>query len=111
MEAYNSDSLDLIKLISQKDLGTLMSSKSLEKITSKVYVSMQKEVEQIVANDEEEDMKKQTLAEVQETAGFEEPKQRSALGGFFNLLFFLSTLDANSATKEPAGALLESIEK
>ena len=41
-----------------------MSSKSLEKITSKVYVSMQKEVEQIVANDEEEDMKKQTLAEV-----------------------------------------------
>ena len=56
-------------------------------------------------------MIKQTLAELQETAGFEEPLQRSALGGFFNLLFFLSILDAKAATKEPQGALLESIEK
>ena len=56
-------------------------------------------------------MKKQSLSEVQETAGFEEPKQRSALGGFFNILFFLSILDSKAETKEPQGALLESIEK
>ena len=77
----------------------------------KIYLSMQTQVMQIVANDEEEDMIKQTLAEVQETAGFEEPLQRQALGGLFNLLFFLSILDVQAATKEPQGALLESIEK
>ena len=56
-------------------------------------------------------MKKQTLAELQETAGFEEAKQREALGGFFNFLFFLSILDSKADAKEPAGALLESIQK
>ena len=59
MESYNKDNLDLMKLSASKDLGALISSKSLEKIMAKVYLNMQAEVEQIVANDEEEDMKKQ----------------------------------------------------
>ena len=58
MESYNKDSLDCAKLSASKDLGALISNKNLEKILIKVYASMQVEVEQIVANDEEEDMKK-----------------------------------------------------
>ena len=64
MESYNRDNLDLAKLCASKDLGTLISSKSLEKMINKVYSGMQVEVEQIVANDEEEEMKKQSLGEV-----------------------------------------------
>ena len=40
----------------------------------KIYLSLQEQSQQIVANDEEEEMIKQSLAELQETAGFEEPK-------------------------------------
>ena len=109
MDSYNKDNLNLVKLAESKDLGALISSKSLEKIVTKVYLSMQSQVEQIVANDEEEDMKKQSLAEVQETAGFEEPQGRAALGGLFNMVFFLSTLDSKAGVKEPQGTLGEAI--
>lgn len=58
MDSYNSDNLDLVKLAAGKDLGPLISNKNLEKIITKVYLNMQVQVESIVANDEEEDMKK-----------------------------------------------------
>ena len=58
MDSYNQDNLDLIKLAASKDLGTLISNKNLEKIITKVYLNMQVQVDSIVANDEEEDMKK-----------------------------------------------------
>jgi superoxide dismutase len=58
MDSYNSDNLDLVKLAAGKDLGTLISNKNLEKIITKIYLNMQVQVESIVANDEEEDMKK-----------------------------------------------------
>ena len=56
-------------------------------------------------------MKKQSLAEVQETAGFEEPQPRAALGGLFNMIFFISILDSTAGTKEPVGGLAEAISK
>ena len=46
-------------------------------------------------------MKKQSLAEVQETAGFEEPLGRASLGGMFNMMLFLSTMDSTAGVKEP----------
>ena len=57
-------------------------------------------------------MKGQSLAEAQETAGFNEPQERMCLGGLFNHLFFFSTLGTGQhAVKEPAGKLKESIDK
>ena len=41
MDSYNSDNLDLVKLAAGKNLGALISNKSLEKIITKVYLSMQ----------------------------------------------------------------------
>lgn len=58
MDSYNQDNLDLVKMAAGKNLGALISSKNLEKIITKVYLSMQAQVASIVANDEEEDMKK-----------------------------------------------------
>ena len=58
MDSYNKDNLNLVKLAESKDLGALVSANNLEKMITKVYLGMQEQVEQIVANDEEEDMKK-----------------------------------------------------
>lgn len=58
MDSYNQDNLDLVKMAAGKNLGALISSKNLEKIITKVYLNMQAQVASIVANDEEEDMKK-----------------------------------------------------
>ena len=45
MEQYSADQLNLAKLVETKNLGSLISSKNLEKITVKIYTKMQAEVE------------------------------------------------------------------
>ena len=55
-------------------------------------------------------MQKSTLVEAQESAGFFEPDQRLAMGGFFNFILFFSNIGA-AATSEPQGALKEAIDK
>ena len=61
-------------------------------------------------NEEDDDMKNGTLAESQETAGFNEGNDRIALGGAFNLLFFFSILGKGDQN-EPTGDLSEAINK
>ena len=56
-------------------------------------------------------MKKQTLSQVQESAGFYEPNERINLGGLFNGLFFFSILDSSATVHQPQGKLKESIDK
>jgi len=57
-------------------------------------------------------MMKETLVETQETAGFNEPPQRLAIGGHFNHLFMYSILATGAdAGGQPEGKLLEAIEK
>ena len=55
-------------------------------------------------------MKKGSLVDAQETAGFFEPNERIVIGSYFNHLFFFSTLNSPSGA-EPSGKLKEALEK
>ena len=78
------------------------------KLHLKVHASYIKEVSDMVGNDE--DLAKEDLTAAQETAGFEEPPQRLALGGHFNHMLLWSVLRSDSEPEtEPTGALLEQI--
>ena len=75
-----------------------------------VHAAYVKEVTTMVSNDE--DLAKETLTSAQETAGFEEPPQRLALGGHFNHMLLWSVLRSETeAESEPTGALMEQISK
>jgi hypothetical protein len=62
---------------------------SLQLQYDKIHVPYMKEVELMMSLDEE--MAKETIIEAQETAGFNEPPQRLAIGGHFNFLLEWST--------------------
>ena len=55
-------------------------------------------------------MKKETLIEAQQTAGFFEANERVCLGGYFNNLLFFKNLKGG-ANSEPSGKLAEAINK
>ena len=60
---------------------------------------------------EDPDEEVEDLVAAQETAAFNEPKEKIALGGLFNVFFGFSILDAGRQVAEPQGALLEAINK
>jgi Fe-Mn family superoxide dismutase len=83
---------------------------SLQLQYDKIHVPYMKEVELMMSLDEE--MAKETIIEAQETAGFNEPPQRLAIGGHFNFLLEWSTRGhQGSDVNKPCGKLLEQIEK
>ena len=78
----------------------------------KVYTSYQQEVAVIAEKQAEDpDEEVEDLVAAQETAAFNEPKEKIALGGLFNVFFGFSILDAGRQVAEPQGALLEAINK
>ena len=95
--------LDLKDFICNRDLGNFMKAGTLDKYVTRVVSRMQTEVAlQVQNDDEEEDLKKSTLFEAQETAGFGEPNERMCLGGLFNNIFFFQNLKGDS-NSEPSG--------
>ena len=106
MNAFTS--LDLAAMVGAKETA-LFSKATLDKYVT-LMKRMQDEIALLAENDEEGDLKKSTLAEAQETAGFGEQNERYALGGLFNNLMFFRSLTSQQQ-EGPSGDLKAAIEK